>query len=339
MSEHDDMLWDPELDGDPELQRLQALLAPYSVKSRGLGEWMPRRDSARSRLPRLARIAVTGLAACLLLYAGHLYRLAWDEGQPWRVTGQTAGDTTMSSVIAPGNLLETNKQQSLTIAVARIGRINLSPGSRLRLLETRTGKHRVSLESGHLRARIWAPPGYFGLTDGAAEILDLGCDFDVWKHLDGSGRVYVRSGWIDYEVGSHQVLVPAGFAINFSADRPFTPMRPKATREFAMAVQKLEHSMTESGSTSTATLAASRLVAEAAQDGDGFTLLSLLTQYPQLANGDMYPRLAIALKAAGNDQGHRAAWVAGNTHAMNSWWDLYPTQPKNWWVNWTDALY
>lgn len=339
MSDHDDRPRDPELDGDPELQRLQTLLAPYGVKSRGLGEWTPRQDSATSRWPRFLGIAVSGLAACLLLYAGHLYRLAWEEGQPWRVTGQAGDDTAISSVVAPGNLLETDKQQSLTIAVARIGRISLSPGSRLRLVETRTGKHRVNLESGHMRARIWAPPGYFGLADGAAEILDLGCDFDVWKHIDGSGRVYVRSGWIDYAVGSYQVLVPAGFAMSFSADRPFTPMRPEATSEFATAVQKLEQAMTASGSTASATRAASKLVAAAAQDADGFTLLSLLTQYPPLANGDIYPRLAIALKAAGDDHGHRAAWAAGNTHAMNAWWDLYPTQPKNWWVNWTDALY
>lgn len=339
MSEHDEALWDPKLEADPELQGLRSLLAPYSVASRGLGEWMPAPESARRRrLPRLAKFAVTGLAACLLLYVGHIHRLAWDDGQPWRVTTNAAGESASPGVLAPGNLLETDQQQSLSIAVARIGRISLSPGSRLRLLETRSGKHRVSLESGHMRARIWAPPGYFGVSDGAAEIVDLGCDFDVWKRADGSGRVYVRSGWIDYGVGSYEVLVPAGFALAFSAERPFTPMRPEATPEFAMAVTTLEQAITQSGADASAALAASKAVAEAAQDADGFTLLSLLTQYPPLAKGDLYPRLAIAFKTAEDDQGHRSAWAAGNTHAMNRWWDLYPTQPKDWWRNWTDAL-
>ena len=52
------------------------------------------------------------------------YRLAWDEGQPWRVTGQTAGDTTTTSVLPPRTLLDTDAQQTLNIAVARIGRIS-----------------------------------------------------------------------------------------------------------------------------------------------------------------------------------------------------------------------
>lgn len=338
MADHDDTLWDPTAAADPELQRLQGLLAPYSVTARGLVEWLPTEQPATRRWPRLAKIAVAGLAACLLLYAGHLHRLSWDEGQPWQVSARAAGNVATPSVVAPGTVLETSSHQSLTIAVARIGRINLSPGSRLRLLETRTGKHRVSLDSGHLRARIWAPPGYFGLSDGKAEIIDLGCDFEVWKNADGSGRVYVRSGWIDYGVGAYEVLVPAGFALRFSADRPFTPMRPEASPGFAIAVTNLERALSESGPSSAATLAASNRVAEAALDADGFTLLSLLTRYPPLAKGVLYPRLAIALKADASDPGHRAAWAAGSAHAMNTWWDLYPTQPKRWWGNWADVL-
>ncbi len=337
MSEHDDTLWDPNLKGDAELQRLQTLLAPYSAKSRGLDEWTPSQTSQKKQYPRFAKIIFAGLAASLLLYVGHIYRLSWNEGQPWQVTAQANSDNA-TAIFSPGSMLETGKQQSLTIDVARIGQITLSPKSKLRLITTRSNKHRVSLETGHMRAKIWAPPGYFGIANGDAELIDLGCDFDLWKKSDGSGRVYVRSGWVAYEIAEHEVLVPAGFEMKFDAQRPFTPIRPETTPDFANAVHTLERTITASGTTSNESLAASAVVAEAAQDADAFTLLSLLTQHPYLAKGALYPRLAQALKTSGNDEKHRTAWIAGNIHAINDWWDLMPSHPKNWWSNWTDAL-
>jgi hypothetical protein len=339
MSEYDPALWDTRLKADAELQGLQNLLAPYSVKARGLEDLMPSIIPAKSRYAKFVKLVASGLAASLLLYVAHLYRLDWDEGQPWQASLLSIPEKTVTGlVVAPGSLLETNLQQSLNIEVARIGHIALSPKSKLRLIETQANRHRVELESGHLRATIWAPPGYFGVTDGTSELVDLGCDFDLWKNLDGSGRVYVRSGWIAYRIGAYDVLVPAGYEMKFNAQRPFIPIRPNSNPDFVKSVHQLELVLTKSGASSIAALSASAVVAETAQDADAFTLLSLLTQYPPLAKGELYPRLAIALDVSVNNATHRAAWGAGNMHAMSSWWDAYPTQPKNWLANWTDLL-
>ncbi|RNF85127.1 hypothetical protein EER27_04930 [Lysobacter psychrotolerans] len=250
--------------------------------------------------------------------------------------------------MAQGAVVEAAGKDPLRIAVARIGRIALSPGSRLRLLETRTGAHRVTLEVGHMRARIWAPPGHFRVADGPAEVVDLGCDFDVWKQGDGSGRVFVRSGWVAYRVGSKDVLVPAGFGMRFDARGPATPLRPNATRAFTTSVRDLENALTRADTsdgdmqdidvTAADIRAAADRVAANAADTDAYTLLSLLTVHPDLAGTALYPRLARALRIARTDRTHRAGWIAGDQRAINQWWEKYPTQPKRWWTHWADAL-
>ena len=336
MTEHDDALWNPTHDGDPGIRRLETLLAPYCAEARLPREWTRQPVAPPRRFRRIARALAAGLAASLLLYAGHAYRLAWSDGAPWRVTNPV--DRGVSAIVAPGGLLETGTQESLRIAVARIGEITLSPDSMLQLVETRAGKHRVDLQHGHLRARIWAPPGYFGVADDRSEVIDLGCDFDLWKQPDGSGRVYVRSGWVAYRVAAHEVLVPAGYAMQFDAEHPSTPLRPEADIAFVQAVQVLERALATPETSPRETRAASDAVARVAQDADAFTLLALLSDYPRLADGDLYPRLAQALKTTQNDTEHRAAWIAGRRTAVDAWWALLPIQPKHWWANWVDVF-
>ena len=264
----------------------------------------------------------------------------WLERWPaWQVTHEDGGVRVDSGSIAPGDVLVTDARQSMAIAVARIGRITLSPQSTLRLLETRSGKHRVSLDSGHLRARIWAPPGTFGVTDGTTDVIDLGCDFDMWKYADGSARVYVRSGWIAWRVAAQEILLPAGFGLHFDAQHASTPLRPHASPAFASAVEALEKALAQSGQESSAARAAADAVASEAEDADGFTLLSLLSQHPQLVHGKLYDRLARALGTSGHDESHRAAWAAGDHDAINAWWQRMPTQPKHWWANWSDIVF
>lgn len=335
MNDIDDPLWNPAAAGDADLRRLRALLAPYGAAARGLGDWTPRAVAPARRRRGAAAALAAGLAACLALYAGYAWRLAWSDGRPWRVEASAAAS--VPARLAPGATLDTGAQESLTIAVARIGRIELSPRSTLRLVETRGGQHRVALDRGHLRARIWAPPGYFGVDAGAAEVVDLGCDFDVWKGADGRGRVYVRSGWVAYRLGAQEVLLPSGFAMEFDARRASTPLRPEAPPAFVQAVRELERALEATADPLAAREPAGR-VAAAAADTDAFTLLSLLTRHPALADGPLYARLARALGVSADDSAHRAAWAAGDQAAVGAWWRRMPTQPKHWWSNWSDAL-
>src|SRR5690606_20607926 len=195
MTEHDDALWNPELPADADLARIQRLLAPYGARAgeRAMPPCLPPQATGwRGR-----GIAPWAVAACLaiLLVGAHYYRLAWTPGAHWPVSHGSA-DARPRARLVPGADVVTRDGEHARITVARIGHITLSPHSRLRLLETAGGRHRVALDRGHLRARIWAPPGYFRVAAGTAEVVDLGCDFELWQQEEGEGRVLVRSGWI-----------------------------------------------------------------------------------------------------------------------------------------------
>jgi hypothetical protein len=334
MTKFDDALWDPARSADDaEVQRLQDALAPCGLYARGRGEWTPQ-AIAPPRPRRWQRFAAAALAAGLLPFALNAYRLSWQEGAAWRVRNETRAT---AAQIVPGQWLQAGEQESLDIAVARIGRVTLSPRSRLQLVETRGGKHRVRLESGHLRARVWAPPGHFGVESGAAQVVDMGCDFEVWRRRDGGGRVLVRSGWVKYSVAGREVLLPSGYELRFTAHRPYAPLRPATTPAFASAVLALQARMDRPDAAAELRGDAQRAAA-AATDADAYTLLYLLTRRHELADTELYPRLARALSLSAGDAQHRAAWVAGDMRAINLWWDAYPTQPKRWWANWADAL-
>ncbi len=336
MIDRNDPLWNPGAPGDHDLDQIQRALAPYGARARGLS--MPaisrRRPWQRRALPWTM---VAGLML-LLLGASYQYRLAWAPGSSWTVILHEPSAETEEMQLGPGQTLDTSVKESATVEVARIGRISLSSDSSLRLIETAAGRHRVALDYGHLRARIWAPPGYFGVHAADAEVVDLGCDFDLWKGRDGTGRVSVRSGWVSFRVGNEDVLLPQGYALSFAEGTASTPLRVDAPTALVGAVQALE-TMLKSGDFRSLKLdEAAQGVAETARKQDAFTLLSLLTRWPALARTELYPQLATALDVQEIAPGHRQAWEAANQKAIDAWWKKLPRQPKQWWANWTDML-
>jgi hypothetical protein len=336
MTNPNDPLWNPDAPADEELDRIQLALAPYGARARGLV--MPIIPVHRRPLRRALPWAMAAGIALLLLGAGYQYRLAWAPGSTWSVVRYESSGSKEKTQLQLGHRLETSTHEMATITVARIGSIALSPDSIMRLVETKTGKHRVALEQGHMRARIWAPPDYFGVRTDAGEVVDLGCDFDLWKERNGSGRVFVRSGWISYRVGNEDILVPKGYALSFVNQKAGTPLRPDAPASLRTAVHALETALSSKTVRSVELYDATERVADAARDQDAFTLLSLLTRWPSLARTPLYPRLATALRVQGDSTDHRSAWEEGDLEAIDMWWDKLPRQPKQWWTHWRDVL-
>lgn len=334
-----DPLWDPDAPADAELVQLSRLLRPLGADARGLDRELP------LPTPTPARGGVgwrwgAGLAAsvatlALLLWGWTRYRLEWEIDRPWLVHSVQGGAHEVAQLL-PGGVLRSAADQTFQLSVARIGGLTLSPGSSLRLLHTAPEQHRVRLEHGHLRARIWAPPGYFGVAIGTAEAVDLGCEFELWKATDGSGQLTVHSGWVQYQLGQRDVLVPAPYTLHFSAAGFGVPLRASAAPAFRAAVDQLTQVLAGAAYASE-WAAASAAVADLAADADAYTLLTLLAQHPHLAAGPIYPRLASALHAP-QDARHRRAWVDGDRAAVDAWWSYLPSQPKQWWRNWADAF-
>lgn len=333
MSEHDDPLWNPDAPADADLAAIQRQLAPLGWRTRHRD--VPRIPARRRRPGRWLGWAAAASVA-LLVASALQFRLAWREGDAWSVTQEEAGQATAWHW-QPGESFATAPGQTASVAVARIGRLELSPDTRVRLLRTGPGRHRVALEHGHVRARIWAPPGFFGIATGAAEVVDLGCDFDVWRDADGSGRLQVRSGWVSYRVGDQDVLVPEGHGLDIADDVASTPLRLDATAGLRRAVQALDAAQ-DAAARDEVLAPLADAVARSARDSDAFTLLSLMTRHPTLADTELYPRLAVALRVGEIPDGHRQAWRTGDQAAIDAWWRKLPRQPKHWWGNWTDLV-
>lgn len=340
----DDYLWDRSGPDDAGVARLERLLRGY-----GHGA-APRRAPAVHRVRprrrwRIALAAAAVLAVCTVATgAWYRQRLQWEDGRPWRVVAQ-GGDVRIDgrsidarsadrpARLALDGVLETGEAAVAHLRAAGIGEIALGEGSRLRLVETRTGRHRVELQEGRLWARVWAPPGQFGVGLDGMDVLDLGCEFLLDVDARGTGTLTVLSGWVQVDNLQREVLVPQNARVRLRGSRlAGTPYDLRASAGFVAALDRID---ARDGRVDADGAEVRSLVA-AARPGDAISLLSLLQAYPWLADGPLFERMAQLLPQV---PASRAAWAADRTAQLDAWRHALPyPRIKQWWTQWPDAL-
>jgi len=338
---NNDYLWDRSGSVDPEVTRLEYLLsgqahADVPRRARVLTKPLPR---MRRRRWRVALAAAAMLAVCALgMRAWFQQRLHWDVGEPWQVLAQQGdvridGRSQQARVLSLHGTLETGTNAMTRLGAAGIGEVAVGAGSRVRLLETRTGRHRVQLEQGSLWARVWAPPGQFGVGVAGTDVIDLGCEFLLKVDADGIGSLSVLSGWVQVDNLRREVLVPQGTRVRVNGDGAAgTPQAFSASPAFAAALEAID---ARNGAVDANGEEVHRLIAESQQQ-DAISLLVLLRDYPELAEGPMFERLAILLPTP---VATRDAWRGDRMAVLNAWWDALPyPRVKRWWTQWPDAL-
>lgn len=337
MNPHDDWLWDGRGTPDPDIARLRETLAPLA--------WSPARPPrvVATRAPRRWRMPVRlALAACLAgvvtVGAWWQYRLRWPDGAAWTVVA-TQGDVTGTSTEglaswAVGNDLITGANGRARIRVARIGVLDVAPGSWLRLEETRSGRHRIALRQGEVRARVWAPPYRFGMALSRSELWDLGCEFTLRADAQGNGELIVHSGWVQFDDGAAETLVPQGARVRLADGAPSgSPHDLGASPAFIAALREVDAHADDMPASDPRIL---RLIA-ASRPQDAITLVSLAQHHPHLAAGPLHDRLRALLPDA--PVVARGAAVRGEPGALDPWWDALPyPRAKQWWWHWRDAL-
>jgi ferric-dicitrate binding protein FerR (iron transport regulator) len=325
---HDDLnmyLWDRSVPVDADAVQIEQALGSLAFTPT-----QQQADVFRTTSTRRHRLA-TGLllAASLLITAGvgaHFWRLSWPAGQPWTVT---LGAT---SSLAVGSTLETHASEEATVSIARIGTMNVRPGSSLSLAATTSSRHLIDLSHGALDVRVWAPPGRFVVRTPAGDVVDLGCVFQL--EVDG-GRAIVRvqSGWVRLDNAHGEVMIPAGTTSIMTADRrALVPVYDDASAAFIAAVRQME-----TATSATDRSAAVATILQEARTRDVFTLLMLAVR----SSGDERAALAArAAKLSPPPAGVSAANVAaGDNDALWKWADSLPLPPvKAWWLNWKDVF-
>ena len=338
-----DYLWDRSGPVDLEVARLERLLRGQSHVE------VPRRarvGASPAPLPRMRRrgwriaFAAAAMLALCALGAGAWFqqRLHWDAGAPWQVIAQQGdvrvdGRAQQARALAQDGTLETGANAMTRLRAAGIGEVAVGAGSRVRLVETRTGFHRVQLEQGSLWARVWAPPGQFGVGVAGADVIDLGCEFLLKVDADGSGSLSVLSGWVQVDNLRREVLVPQGTRVRVNGDGAAgTPHAFGASDAFVAALEAID---ARNGAVAPDGEEVRRLIA-ASQARDAISLLVLLRDYPQLAEGPLFERLATLLPMP---QATRDAWRTDRMAVLNAWWDALPyPRVKRWWTQWPDAF-
>ena len=297
----DRYLWDGGGRPDPEVERLERLLARYRC---------PRRP-APVRLPRRAFAAVAAaasIAAALLIL--HAPPSHWEL----RMEGARARS------LVPGETVATRTGQA-EIESGRVGRLRLEPESRLRMVVSRADQERFSLERGAMHAFIWAPPSRFVVDTPSATTIDLGCEYELRVMDDGSGLLTVLHGWVAFQAGSVESFIPAGAVCRTEPRRgPGLPCYEDAPAAFRTAVAAFDASRGREGLD--ALLAGAR-------PRDALTLWHLLvrTSGPDRERvarrfGELVPEARPAALARADRAALEAAWNAlglGDTEWWRTW--------------------
>lgn len=147
------------------LEQLPRLEAPELIWSSIEASLAADRPRAAPR-PLWLRWALA--AALLLCLAGAAYWRTTRPADPAWVVLRVAGSPSVDAKqlngrgwVRPGEWIETDTKSRATIEVGGIGSVEVSPNTRLRVVEARAGEHRLRLAHGQIQAAISAPPKLF----------------------------------------------------------------------------------------------------------------------------------------------------------------------------------
>jgi hypothetical protein len=205
--ERDDYLVDKRGEPDPDVQRLERLLAPLAHDAR---RGPPSLEPARGRtaLLRAWPWFVAGGAAAAVLVAVSLRVREPEAARP-------AGPS-LTVVGAPTALGERDwveaQDEARELKLGDVGRVTLSPGARVEVRRLAHDETRLYLERGRLFATVSADarPRFFQVDTPAARCVDLGCRYMLAVDRDGNATVEVQTGQVAFENEGREVYVPAG---------------------------------------------------------------------------------------------------------------------------------
>jgi len=316
-----DYLWDKGGDPDPEIERLERLLGQFAWS----GDVRLQADGDRaSNAGRYVGILL--LAACLALVVGGLtLAFRFHPAVPsWQVT-TTAGQ----SSLPVGGVLETGAREQASFNVADIGTVRVEPNTRLRLLDTRAGNHRLELLRGTMHATIWAPPNQFFVETPSTLAVDLGCAYTLTVDDEGTGLVSVLVGWVGFKWRDRESFIPAGSAC---ATRPRigpgTPYNERVSPQYREALSTIDFTPGSPGVSGALTL-----VLGESTERDEVTLWHLLSRVPASDRDRVFDRLAmlVAPPAGVTRDGIRG----GDRKMLDLWWDALGLGSTSLWRTWS----
>jgi hypothetical protein len=324
----DDYLWSGQGEPDEDVARLESLLAPYG--HRGTPPALPSRARWRSAMLPI----LTAAASLILVSAAAWFAFAARPGG-WTVQSLAGAPVVAGTAIdgpsrlGVGQTLTTDANSRARVAVGEVGRVDVEPNSRIRLLESRAGEHRMALDRGRIRAQIWAPPRFFFVNTPSAVAVDLGCAYTLDVDDRGWGLVRVTHGWVAFEYGGRESFIPQE-AVCATRPRfgPGTPHYADAPTLLVEALSILDFAPTQSVSRA----AALDAVLVTARRRDALTLWHLMSRGTAEERGRVYDRWVTLVPAPAGVT--RDAVVAGDRRALDACWNQLGLDSASWWRLW-----
>jgi hypothetical protein len=334
----DEYLWDRSGPPDEDVMQLEALLAPMAA--RPAARWRPlplARTGHADDGPRGGWRTWAAAAALLAVSAGGAWvthRHEHVDTDPWRVA-RVEGTPTLAAAplsrhsrLSAGRWLETDARSSAVVFIGRIGRLEVAPGSRLRLLTAAEGDHRAELVRGTIEAQIWAPPGQFVVDTPSATAIDLGCAYTLTLDDRGVGLLKVQAGWVGFEHEGRESFIPAGASGRTYPRRgPGTPTYDDAPGALRTAVEQLDRS-----DRADAQHAPLDVVLREARPQDGLTLWHLLDRVDPTLAPLVVDRLHALVPMP--DGVTREGMLSGDREMRDAWWEALGLGTADWWRTW-----
>src|SRR5215472_8752126 len=310
----DDYLWDRSGFPDPEIQRLESLLAEFrhdldrplvlpatSIPAPGAPSFLRFLQKGWVFPPtrRLAAAAVILLAILTSLY----FTLSSDNAPPataygWNVASLQGSPQIGSQILSAnrsagklhvGQTLTTDSTSRASLSENDLGEIQVEPDSRLHLLQSAPDRKRIQLDVGTIHAAIWAPPTQFVVDTPSAVAVDLGCAYTLQVAPDGSGTIRTTLGWVGFHLNGRDSFIPAGAMCSTRPEiGPGTPY-------FEDASPSLKDALIEFDRALPSTDAASRqldIILKEARARDGLTLWHLLSRTNGPERAQVYARFS-----------------------------------------------
>jgi hypothetical protein len=303
---NDDYLWDGSGTPNPEIQRLESLLADFRHVERPLV--LPVQSTVPAKpqglllhmpfLPRLSAAAVL-----LLAFAGSIFFSmrpttspdlgpGWDvsrlEGAP-QIGTQIVSSDPDATKLHVGQTLSTNSVSRASLSQSDLGEIKIDPNSRVRLLQTDPLHKRLQLDVGAIHAAIWAPPGQFVVDTPSAVAVDLGCAYTLQVAPDGSGTIRTTLGWVGFHLNGRDSFIPSGAMCSTRPKiGPGTPYFEDSSESFREALHQFDATEQPANSKSSAL----NTILSQARPRDGLTLWHLLSRTAGPERGQVYARFA-----------------------------------------------
>jgi hypothetical protein len=333
----DEYLWDRSGPPDPDVERLESMLGRLRSTPPVPDVSKVRRKADATTAWTLRSVApmLAAAAAIVLMIAGTWrstrHTASWEVA---RLDGQPRiGSTALAGTgrIAVGQTLVTDDASRARVDVSTIGNVTIDPNSRMRLVDTRDGRHQLALERGTLHATISAPPGQFIVDTPSARATDLGCAYTLHVDEDGSGIISVTAGWVAFDRDGVESFVPAGASCRTDPTRGLgTPRYDNESQAYRDALDDFDY-----GDPARRHDALQRVLQNGG-NGDAVTLWHLI---PRVDPADRAAVVdALADQAPLPDGVTREAAMKADKAALDKWWDALGLGDTTWWRTWRSPM-